>query len=78
MLSNAYICRNTTDHKMAISISIADLKGDTLKVKAQKDIVDPNRITLTLEEVEKLMSMEKLAKEKLSDKKNSADQTSAE
>ena len=63
---------------MAISISIADLKGDTLKVKAQKDIVDPNRITLTLEEVEKLMSMEKLAKEKLSDKKNSADQTSAE
>ena len=63
---------------MAISISIADLKGDTLKVKAQKDIVDPNRITLTSEEVEKLMSMEKLAKEKLSDKKNSADQTSAE
>ena len=63
---------------MAISISIADLKGDTLKVKAQKDIVDPNRITLTSEEVEKLMSMEKLAKEKLLDKKNSADETSAE
>ena len=63
---------------MAISISIADLKGDTLKVKAQKDIVDPNRITLTSEEVEKLMSMEKLAKEKVSDKKNSADETSAE
>ena len=48
---------------MGISISIADLKGETLKVKAQKDIVDPNRITLTSEEVEKLMSMEKLSKE---------------
>jgi hypothetical protein len=68
---------------MGISIDIADLKGNALQIKAQKDIVDPNRITLTSEEVEKLMSMEKLAKEKLekeklADKKNSADETSAE
>ncbi len=63
---------------MGISISIADLKNGSTQVKAQKDIVDPNRITLTSEEVEKLMSMEKLAKEKDLDKKNSADETSAE
>lgn len=63
---------------MGISIDIADLKGNALQIKAQKDIVDPNRITLTSEEVEKMMSMEKLAKEKLSDKKNSADETPAE
>ncbi|MDD2981762.1 MAG: hypothetical protein PHQ74_00060 [Crocinitomicaceae bacterium] len=62
------------DLKMGISIDIADLKGNALQLKAQKDIVDPNRITLTSEEVEKLMSMEKLAKEQLSDKKNSADE----
>ena len=63
---------------MGIAISIADLKNGATQVKAQKDIVDPNRITLTSEEVEKLMSMEKLAKEKSLDKKNSADETSAE
>lgn len=63
---------------MGIAISIDDLKNGSTQVKAQKDIVDPNRITLTSEEVEKLMSMEKLAKEKSLDKKNSADETSAE
>ena len=63
---------------MGISISIADLKNGATQVKAQKDVVDPNRITLTSEEVEKLMSMEKLAQEKTTDKKNSADETSAE
>ena len=53
---------------MGISISIADLKGDTVTLKAQKDIVDPNRITLTSEEVEKLMSLEKLSKEEKTSK----------
>ncbi len=63
---------------MGIAISIDDLKNGSTQVKAQKDVVDPNRITLTSEEVEKLMSMEKLAKEISLDKKNSADETSAE
>lgn len=46
---------------MGISIDIADLKNGSTQVKAQKDIVDPNRITLTSEEVERLMTLQKLS-----------------
>ncbi len=49
---------------MGISINMADLKNGSTQVKAQKDIVDPNRITLTSAEVEKMMTLRDLSESK--------------